>query len=68
MKILKNINVSNSRLIYHDELNGQSKEVHRQKHGDPIDLYPYDVILVNKYQSHCIMGSNGGNRRHIVVD
>ena len=33
-----------------------------------IDLYPYDVTFVNKYQSRCILGSNGGNRRHIVVD
>ena len=33
-----------------------------------IDLYPYDVTFVNKYQSRCIMGLNGGNRRHIVVD
>ena len=33
-----------------------------------IDLYPYDVTFVNKYQSRCIMGLNGGNCRHIVVD
>ena len=26
-----------------------------------IDLYPYDVTFVNKYQSRCIMGLNGGN-------
>ena len=35
---------------------------------DLIDLYPYDVTFVNKYQLHCIMGLNGGNHCHIVVD
>ena len=33
-----------------------------------IDLFPYDVTFVNKYKSRCILGSNGGIRRHIVVD
>ena len=31
------------------------------KNRASIDLYPYDVTFVNKYQSHCILGSNGGN-------
>ena len=26
-----------------------------------IDLFPYDITFVNKYQSCCILGSNGGN-------
>ena len=34
----------------------------------PIDLYPYDITFVNKYQLRCILGCNGGNRCHIVVD